>query len=78
MKIEEVPIASIIEKPKRAVRIAIKNTPPPTPNNPDEKPTNNPIIPVVIKLNGILASSRSLLMLRTLFTVTNRNEEWER
>lgn len=73
MNIEEVPIASIIENPRSTVRIAIRNTPPPTPKRPDENPTTTPIIPEVIKLNGILASSLSLLILIILFTVINSN-----
>ena len=73
MKIDDVPIASIIEKPKSAVRMAIKNIPPPTPKRPEEKPTKRPMIPDVIILNGILASSRSLLMLTILLTVMNSN-----
>ena len=74
MNIEEVPIASIIENPSSAVRIAIRNIPPPTPNNPDENPTKSPIIAVDIKLNGIFASSLSLLMLIMLFTAMNNNK----
>lgn len=74
MKIDEVPIASIIEKPSSEVKIAIRNIPPPTPNNPEEKPTNNPMIPEFIKLNEILAFSLSLLMLMILFTATNSNK----
>ena len=43
MNIEEVPIASIIENPRSAVRIAIRNTPPPMPKSPDAKPAQIPI-----------------------------------
>lgn len=71
---DDVPIASIIENPKSAVRIAIKNIPPPTPKRPEENPTKRPIIPAVTKLNGILASSLSLLILTILFTVMNNNK----
>ena len=67
MNIEEVPIASIIENPRSAVRIAIKNIPPPTPKSPDENPTPRPIIPIVNQLNGILASSLSLLIFTILY-----------
>ncbi len=73
MKIDDVPIASIIENPRSAVNMAIKNTPPPTPKSPDENPTRKPIIPAVIRLNGILASSLSLLMLIILLSVMNNN-----
>lgn len=73
MKMEDVPIASIIEKPNREVKIAIKNIPPPTPKSPDENPTERPMIPAVNKLNGILASSLSLLMLMILLTVINKS-----
>lgn len=73
MKIEDVPIASIIENPKSVVRIAIRNIPPPTPKSPDENPTNKPMIPAVSKLNVILASSLSLLMFMILLTVINSN-----
>ena len=73
MKIEEVPIASIIEKPKSEVNIAIRNIPPPTPKSPDENPTKRPMIPAVIKLNGILASSLSLLMLMILLIAINKS-----
>ena len=62
MNTEDVPIASIIEKPISAVRMAIKNIPPPTPKRPDENPTKRPIIAVDTQLNDILASSLSLLM----------------
>ena len=75
MKIDEVPIASIIEKPKSAVRIAIKNIPPPTPKSPDENPTSRPIIQVEVVLNGIFASSLSLLILIILLTVINNNKQ---
>ena len=71
---EDVPIASIIEKPKSDVSIAIKNIPPPTPKSPDENPTRIPMIPAVIRLKGILASSLSLLMLTILLTVMNNNK----
>lgn len=74
MKIDDVPMASIIENPKSVVRIAIRNIPPPTPNRPDENPTINPIIPEVSRLNGILASSLSLFMLTILLTVMNSNK----
>ena len=70
---DEVPIASIIENPKSDVKMAIKNIPPPTPRSPDENPTKRPIIPAVTILNGILASSLSLLMLTILLTVMNSN-----
>ena len=73
MKIEDVPIASIIENPKSAVNMAIRNIPPPTPKRPDENPTKRPMIPHVPRLNGILASSLSLLMLMTLLTVMNKS-----
>lgn len=69
IKIEDVPIASIIENPNSEVKIAIKNIPPPTPKRPDENPTRRPMAAVEIKLNGILASSRSLLMFTILLTV---------
>lgn len=74
MKIDDVPIASIIEKPRKAVNMAIKNIPPPTPKSPDENPTNRPIMPAVNKLNGILASSLSLLMLIILLTAINSSK----
>ena len=74
IKIEDVPIASIIENPKSAVKMTIKNMPPPMPKRPDENPTNKPMIPADIKLKGILASSLSLLMLMILLTVTNRSK----
>ena len=74
MKIEDVPIASIIENPKRVVKIAIKKIPPPTPNRPDENPTSKPIIAIVNKLYGILVSSLSLLIFIMLFTAINNNK----
>ena len=74
IKIDEVPIASINENPKSAVNIAIKNTPPPTPRSPDENPTTKPTMEIVIKLNGIFASSLSLFMLTILFTVMKRSK----
>ena len=64
IKTEDVPMASINENPKSAVRMAIKNIPPPTPKRPDEKPTKRPIIAEEARLNGIFASSLSLLMLK--------------
>ena len=70
---DDVPIASIKENPRSAVKIAIRNIPPPTPKSPDENPTNKPMIAVETKLNGILASSLSLLMLIILFTAINNN-----
>ena len=72
---DDVPIASIIEKPKSEVRIAIRNIPPPTPKSPDEKPTIKPIMHVEARLNGIFASSRSLLMLTILLIVMNNNKQ---
>lgn len=75
MKMEDVPMASIIEKPKSPVKMAIMKMPPPTPSRPDEKPTRRPIIPVEIRLKGILASSRSLLMFMMLLIVTNNNRQ---
>lgn len=74
MNIEEVPIASSMEKPKRDVKIAMRNTPPPTPKSPDENPTSKPIIPMEIKLNGILASSFSLLRFKKLLTAMKSNK----
>ena len=49
IKIEDVPIASIIENPKSEVKMTIKNMPPPMPKRPDENPTNKPMIPADIK-----------------------------
>ena len=66
---EEVPIASISENPNRAVKIAIRKIPPPTPKSPDENPTKRPMMAVVTILNGIFASSRSLLIFTILLTV---------
>ena len=43
IKIEDVPIASIIENPNSEVKIAIKNIPPPTPKRPDANPTKRPM-----------------------------------
>ena len=71
---EEVPIASINENPKSNVRIAIKNTPPPMPKRPDAKPTKRPMIAVVNQLNGILAFSLYLLILRILFAAINKSK----
>ena len=51
------------------------NTPPPTPNNPDANPTNKPIMQVDMRLNGILASTLSLLKLIKLLTATNNNKQ---
>lgn len=72
---EEVPIASIKEKPRSEVNIAIKNTPPPIPKSPDEKPTKRPMIPLVSKLKEILASSRSLFMSIMFLTTTNSSKQ---
>ena len=71
---DEVPIASIKENPKSAVKIAIKNIPPPTPKSPDENPTKKPMIPVDIRLNGIFASSLSLFISTIFFMATNKSK----
>ena len=75
MKMDDVPIASIIENPKRVVKIAIKNIPPPTPKSPDENPTANPMMAIESKLKGIFESCLSLLRLSRLLIDINSNKQ---
>ena len=74
MNIEDVPIASINEKPKSAVKITIRNTPPPMPKRPDANPTKIPMTAQEIRLNGIFASSLSLFK-STIFLIATNNSK---
>lgn len=66
IKIEEIPIASIMLYPKRTVKANITNNPPPIPKSPDIIPMDIPIQAVFINENFNFASFSSLFIVKKL------------
>ena len=70
MKTEDVPIASIKANPNNMQSAGIRNTPPPTPSNPEMIPIEKPTIAALSKLNSINAFSPSLLDPKSMSNAT--------